>query len=346
MLASQTSTPTTTPISAPEPVVITDDLGGSGGLVVDKLRERGWQGPIIECSKLADQGYGLVLQSEGRNCRAVIRTPVTEVHIGPDTRVLRRQPDMPRQHADDPDSAAIAKFVNGQIRGAMQVLFSLQAIWMNAARADMRLDQNKLYGAIVADRMGFTTIPTALTDSPDDWRRLVQLYGRRGDLAVKPVASWAATVDGEDAAIGTYTTRLSVEDALALADTVCLAPVLLQPYIEKKHELRVTVVGDEVFSCKIDSQASDRTATDWRHYDFDRTPHEAVDLGSTVTSKLRQFMQATGLVYAAFDFIVCPNGHLIFVEVNPAGQFGWIEALTGLPISDAIASWLLDSAPT
>ncbi len=59
---------------------------------------------------------------------------------------------------------------------------------------------------------------------------------------------------------------------------------------------------------------------------------------------ISRFMKAAGLLYGAIDFIMTPRGELVFLEVNPAGQYLWIEKLTGLPISAAIADWLC-SAP-
>jgi hypothetical protein len=31
----------------------------------------------------------------------------------------------------------------------------------------------------------------------------------------------------------------------------------------------------------------------------------------------------------------------VFLEINPSGQYGWIEGLTGLPITQAIAELLV-----
>ena len=161
-------------------------------------------------------------------------------------------------------------------------------------------------------------------------------------MAVKPLWGWAATVrEVPNSYLGIYTSRLSVPDALELADTVALAPVILQPYIHKTHELRITVVADQVFACQIDSQSSERSATDWRRYDLTNTPYSAVGIEQELREQIGAFMVKAGLIFAAFDFIVDTQGCIKFVEVNPAGQFGWVEELTGLTISHAICDWLV-----
>jgi glutathione synthase/RimK-type ligase-like ATP-grasp enzyme len=47
------------------------------------------------------------------------------------------------------------------------------------------------------------------------------------------------------------------------------------------------------------------------------------------------------LVYATIDLILTPDDRYVFLELNSAGEYGWIESLTGLPISEAIADYLL-----
>jgi len=51
-------------------------------------------------------------------------------------------------------------------------------------------------------------------------------------------------------------------------------------------------------------------------------------------------VEKLGLVFGCIDMIVTPRGEFIFLEINPNGQWLWIEELTGLPISEAIANTL------
>lgn len=168
-----------------------------------------------------------------------------------------------------------------------------------------------------------------------------------GDVAVKSPVSWQQWTSGSSDAVGTYTRRLTQRAARLAAPKIRDTPVYLQPYVEKLYEIRATVIGEEVFACRIDSQASPHTRVDWRHYDFDRVAHEAMSLSSASTAMLVPLTKALGLTYAALDLIVGLYGELIFVELNPSGHYGWIEAITDLPISAAIASHLCSKgAPT
>ena len=46
-------------------------------------------------------------------------------------------------------------------------------------------------------------------------------------------------------------------------------------------------------------------------------------------------MAALNLEYGAIDLIKDRNGNYIFLEINPAGEWAWLENDLGLPISDS-----------
>jgi glutathione synthase/RimK-type ligase-like ATP-grasp enzyme len=52
-------------------------------------------------------------------------------------------------------------------------------------------------------------------------------------------------------------------------------------------------------------------------------------------------MSELGLVFGAIDLICTPEGEHVFLEVNPAGEWGMLERELSLPISDAIAGALM-----
>jgi hypothetical protein len=117
----------------------------------------------------------------------------------------------------------------------------------------------------------------------------------------------------------------------------------VQNYVEKQFELRITVVGDEVFACKLDSQSldEDKGKVDWRQgYDFG-LKHEAFKLPDTVSRFCKEYLSRMHLIFGCFDFIVTPQDDYVFLECNPNGQWLWIERLTGIKISTAIAECLM-----
>ena len=55
-------------------------------------------------------------------------------------------------------------------------------------------------------------------------------------------------------------------------------------------------------------------------------------------------VKALGLCFGAIDLVLTPDGRYVFLEINPSGQWEWIESLTGLPISEALCDLFLQLA--
>lgn len=71
--------------------------------------------------------------------------------------------------------------------------------------------------------------------------------------------------------------------------------------------------------------------------------YEIIDLPSVVANSLRAIMAELGLVYGAFDLSVSRNGSsevFWFLEINPGGQYGFLEGATGIRITDSLVRFL------
>jgi glutathione synthase/RimK-type ligase-like ATP-grasp enzyme len=222
-------------------------------------------------------------------------------------------------------------------------LFSLytnleEVFWMNHPVCSRHvLEHNKLLQLRLAAHSGLATPQTVITNNPAELLTFCEKHG--GFIAVKALHSTISrNADGSTAAI--YTNRVSSDYLRKKAGNISSAPIIAQEYISKMLELRITVVGNRVLTCAIHSQDSERTKEDWRRYDFDNVKHEQYELPSDIRFKLLDFMKRCGLSFGAIDMIITPVGRYVFLEVNPSGQFGWIEDLTGLLISESIAEAL------
>src|SRR5439155_11640005 len=86
---------------------------------------------------------------------------------------------------------------------------------------------------------------------------------------------------------------------------------------------------------------TNHTKYDWRRYDLEQTPHLPHQLPDDVAQRCVALTERLGVRYGAVDLILTPDGRYVFLEINPNGQYLWIEELTGLPISDAIRDLLM-----
>ncbi len=119
-------------------------------------------------------------------------------------------------------------------------------------------------------------------------------------------------------------------------------PMILEKAIPKKYELRVTVVGEKIFACKIDSQkGSSAGKEDWRT-EVDQLPHSKYDLPNEIKQFCLNMLDKLNIKYGAFDFVVTPENEYYFLEVNPSGQWLWIDQKINAGISQAVADFLSD----
>lgn len=207
--------------------------------------------------------------------------------------------------------------------------------WVNpiAALAAARSKPRQL---VDARRAGLDVPPTLISTDPAAIRKFGASVG--GRVITKVVSPGTPIVaEGEDQYM-VFTQRVDLDDLDE--DSVRVAPAIYQPELPKAFEVRATIIGDEVHGCQIDSTASEQTALDWRHYDFDRVAHRPIEIPPGVAASLLALCQAYGLRYGAADLIAGPDGTWTFLELNPNGQWGWIEEQAGIPLSRHLAAEL------
>ncbi|MFD1532045.1 hypothetical protein ACFSCY_21670 [Pseudonocardia aurantiaca] len=132
-----------------------------------------------------------------------------------------------------------------------------------------------------------------------------------------------------------YTRKITDLDDLGGVD---YAAHLFQPFIESEYAVRLTVIGQCFLAVRINA-GSERAATDWRS-DYDNLSYEVIDLPPSVAAGVSAYMKMSGLQYGAWDFLAQQDGTYVALEINPEGNYSWIEEATPLPISASIASFL------
>lgn len=135
----------------------------------------------------------------------------------------------------------------------------------------------------------------------------------------------------------TYTTVIDVGaiDSAALATTAHL----IQEWVPKKFDARVTMVGRKAFAVAIHT-GSDRGHVDWRS-DYGSLEYQQVDLPGRVAAAAARFLERLGLSFGAFDFVVTPEDEWVMLECNPAGQWLWLQHEAGVEIAAGIADLLV-----
>lgn len=138
-----------------------------------------------------------------------------------------------------------------------------------------------------------------------------------------------------------FTTALN-EEHLRQLSGLRYCPMVFQERVEKKLELRITVIGSRMYAAAVDSQSMPGAEVDWRERGLTLLrAWSPYTLPADVESRLHAYMDRIGMQYSAIDMIVEPSGRHVFLEANPAGEFFWLEDnAPNLPLSAAIADVL------
>ena len=227
-----------------------------------------------------------------------------------------------RQFAEEESKAALS--------GVYSALDS--AFWVSPP-GRIRAANDKIRQLITARQLGFEIPNTLVTTCPDAAREFIQKCGT--GAVVKPLRSGCIEYpDGNVELI--YTNPVCVDDDHI--GNAIYAPCLFQEYVPKRIELRVTIIGTQLFSVALDSQSSDIARHDWRRQNGAGVKYSLFSLPDDVAERCFRFMEHFALRFSAFDFVLTPDGRYVFLEINPNGQWAWLD----LELSNGMIDYMAD----
>ena len=244
--------------------------------------------------------------------------------------------------SDRPEQAAVLPAVHG---GNVDVR-DLEVVWFRRCFAPQVLldhvtetshrelisehSSNALLGVLLSSFRGrWISEPTATRGAEN---KLVQLRAaRRAGMTVP------RTLDSNDPeSIREFCEALFAQQISAghLVSDECLrmCPAIYQEYVPGDQHVRVHIFGEEVLAVLMET-----ADLDWR---ITLDVHcRAVELDGSTEAGLRRVLRLLNLRMGIFDLKL--NGTVpTFLEVNPQGQYLFVEALSGLPLTGAMAGFL------
>ncbi|MGH3913853.1 MAG: ATP-grasp ribosomal peptide maturase [Pseudonocardiaceae bacterium] len=315
-------------------LVLTRPNDGTAGGVVAELERRGVtvvRGDVGDFPLEVKLTASLVDQQEWRGSLTIEgrSVPLDEIRA-----IYYRRPTGFR--FPDHLSPGQQRFARAEARrGLGGLLLTLPVRWVShpsrVADAEFKPLQLQLAAAC-----GLRVPRTLLTNEAEHARELAQQLS--GTMIYKPLSAPRVHVDGELRFI--YASQVEVKSLNE--DDIGLTAHLFQEWVPKKFDLRLTVVGDQFFAVAIHAN-SDEAYTDWRS-DYISLAYEPIDTPVEIRHSITILLERLGLSFGAFDFTVTPDDEWVFLEINPNGQWGWIEERTGLPITSAMADLLTHEA--
>lgn len=268
---------------------------------------------------------------------ARLRLPEREVLLSDVNAVWYRRPAAPRiSEGLAPAEAAWAQ--REAAVALMGVWRTVDALWVNHPDRN-RLAESKPEQLRTAEALGFEVPATVVTNEPETLRGFVSAHP--DGVICKPL--WDGRVPAQGGEHLFFTTQL--DPSAVPVDELGPEPYLFQERVRKRYDIRVTVIGREALAARIESQLDDETKTDWRGGRPGRLPHAVEELPAEVSERCVSLCEHYGLQFGAIDLARRPDGGYTFFEVNPNGQWAWVEQRTGLPLRARLADLLLAAVP-
>jgi glutathione synthase/RimK-type ligase-like ATP-grasp enzyme len=248
-----------------------------------------------------------------------LRAPGEPPIVPPFDGFWMRRPAAPRLPEElHPADRPVAERETRDHLSGLYWLAAPDAFWVNPLASRGRAEAKAVQLAEAA-RLGFTVPPTLLSNDPARIRTFLDAH--RGRAIYKPYYPAGWTGASTTAVLGTseVTAADLPEDGLLRA-----TPGIFQARIDKAYELRVTVFGAFLAAARLDSQAIAEARLDSRA-GGNRLPIQPAELPPPLARRCFDLLDRLGIVFGCFDFAVTPEGEHVFFEVNPAGQFLWVE---------------------
>lgn len=203
-----------------------------------------------------------------------------------------------------------------------------ESFWVNWP-ASTYSAESKPYQLMVASRIGFLTPNTHIGN---DYQKL-KIVDKK--IIVKSLDTLLLRENND--CLFAYTSHI---DPSGLTDqNVYYAPLTSQSYLQPKIDIRVTVIGNTLYSVQILSNGKG-ISDDWRLLKKEELEYIDIDLPLDIQNKCILLLKELKLVYGAIDLIKCENAYY-FIEINPTGEWGWLSSHER-PIEKDLAKLLSD----
>lgn len=299
-----------------------DDVHGAA-LATSLLRSHGIEAIITDLRDFPDRKGSFRLGADGTS-RALPRNRSLD-----DVRAvwwrrphLARVPLGSRPEDDQFRQAECDGFIQG-------LLWSIPALWVNEPGAERRATR-KLVQLDMAVRAGLAVPETLVTNDPDQARDFIT--SRPGAVIYKRTG----TQRGEFSE-----TRVVTDRDLRRLASIRSSPTTFQDYIDPQADVRIVWIAGTEMTVTIDSPAGLGRVDSRLDTTVEFAPHR---LPASVSAALSTLMADLGLIFGVVDMRVGLNGEYYFLEVNPQGQFAYLEIKTGLPMFRTLADLLAGPA--
>lgn len=308
-------------------VTFADDLHAL--VIQDRLRRmRDTQCVIVEVDRLADHAYGLSWRAPAERPNFSVPTRDGDrLDVASLDAIWFRRSNHPQRDIPPLADVAQVEVVNRSCATTLLggLLTSFAGAWVSRPEATSRAE-NKLVQLRAAQAAGFSIPRTLVSQDPQAIRAF---------CAELPGPAVIKTVRGTPHS-QLFTVRVT-DDHLADDDALRICPTIFQEYVPGSRHLRVLCCGRRAHAVQIETER-----LDWR-LDLD-TPIIPVKLEAHLERQLADVLERLGLRMGVADLKITPDGDPVWLELNPQGQFLFIEGLTGIDLTGPFCDFVREEA--
>lgn len=229
------------------------------------------------------------------------------------------QPRLPAGEIHPDDQEMARREVNEYSESLLQSI-APQARWVNPIDTTPR-SSSKLAQLLQANRAGLLIPGTLVSNDP---ARIRHFLADPSPSIYKSMTQMGWLEDGKPF---TLATSQVVPEDLPSDRMLQLVPGIYQRRIVKRSDVRTIFLGEQHTSIRMPVKDNPAGALDVRVTHLSRLKAELFELPDDVARACRAMMRAFGMEFACFDFVESMDGELAFLEINPAGQFLWMEGV-------------------
>lgn len=302
-------------------LIVTHKLDFTADFVVNKLNERGINYFRFNCEDIQQTAYHL---SEKDNF---------ELNLNGNTvfkSVWFRRTKLPEVEGENlSEKLYLANEYDALLSNFYDSIQSKK--WLSHPNFIYRAE-NKVYQLKLAKKLGFNVPRTIITNDFIELEKFIQSCN--SNIIIKPLSMGRIESPVDVKLI--YTNKVRKEH-IENIQKFTLTPAIFQEYIEKEFEVRVTVIANKVISAVVKSQENEDTKVDWRRKKLKFIPFKLPD---RIERKCVKLLEELNISFGAIDLIKTTTNQYFFLEINPNGQWAWLEIESDLKISDEIIKFL------
>ncbi len=181
-----------------------------------------------------------------------------------------------------------------------------------------------------AKRYNLSVPSTTVTNSQDVAKGFVE--SQKNGVVVKPMSSGYIERESGDSII--YTREFHKTNLIHL-ESLGTCPVMFQEKIRKRTDVRVTVLDEAMIAIEMNRiESSGEQVLDIRRDNMRNIQYGRIEIPDSIRTNLRALLVSYGLRFAAVDFGISKTGEWVFFEINPNGQWAWLDLEADAGISE------------